>query len=304
MILLFVIMFVSASSFFSYENLTDILLNTATNAIPAFGMLFIILIGQIDNSVGAQLAACCFVTGFLARSNAPMIVILLAAMGTGAILSAINGCLVSFLNLPAIIITLGTMNIYRGLIIFITGGTWITNLPQGFLEVGRGKIIGIPIPVLVMFVVFVIIAFILRYTSFGRNFYAVGSNNNAARLSGLPVRRIKIAAFVVSGLLVGLTAVFYTGHYGNVQSNTGEGFQMIAISAVVVGGASVFGGRGTSVGTLLGALLVTMIGTMLIYFQISAYWEMAVRGLIILLATTTYTIVERRKFGRKLNVTP
>ncbi|WHH57273.1 ABC transporter permease [Petroclostridium sp. X23] len=279
---------IKAPAFFTLQNLSDIVLNSSTVAIVALGMITVILIGQIDVSVGAILAICCAVTGMLAKAGLPVPVVVVASIAVGALLGLINGSFVALLGLDAIVVTLGTLSIYRGLLILWTNGKWISGLPQEILAIGQGKVFGIPIPVIIAGLVFIIMYLVLKYASFGRNFYAVGSNSKAARLSGINVRRTQINAFMINGALVGVAALIYATRFGGIQSNTGQGFEMTVIAAVVVGGASTLGGSGTALGTLLGSLLVSTIGTILIFFNISAFWEQAVQGLIILLSVSLY----------------
>lgn len=285
-----ILMAFKAPAFFSFENASDILLNTSTTAIAAMGMLCVLLVGDIDVSVGATLAACCTTTGILAKAGLPMVVVICGSLLAGLILGIINGCIVTLLKLDAIVATLGILSIYRGLLIIITKGSWINGLPKNILQLGQGKWFGIPIPVYITVVVIVIMAFILSRTEWGRNFYAVGSNPDSARLSGINVKLTRIIAFAVCGMLVGLAAVIYTTRFGGIQSNTGKGWEMTIISSAVVGGASTVGGEGNVSGVFLGALLVSAIGTILVFYGIDALWEQAVQGLIIFISVASYAI--------------
>ncbi len=286
---------IQAPEFFALQNVSDIVLNTSTILIAALGMLMVILTGQIDVSVGAILAICSAVTGILAKADVAIPIIILASLATGGLLGAINGSLVAFFKLDSIVATLGTLSIYRGLLILWTKGVWITGLSSNILTIGQGKVFKIPIPAIITFGVSLIMMYIMRYIKWGRELYAVGSNQQAAHLSGINVKWIKVSAFLFSGILIGLAGVIYATRFGGIQSNTGKGFELIVISAVVVGGASIMGGSGTVLGTVLGALLVSTIGTILIFFRISAFWEQAVQGLIILLSVASYAISTRRR---------
>lgn len=289
-VIILLIMIVKAPSFFSLENALDIFLNTSTTAIAAMGMLCVLLVGDIDVSVGAILAACCTTTGILAKMELPLVVVILGSLTVGVILGLINGVVVTILKLDAIVATLGLLSIYRGLLIIITKGSWINGLPQNILKLGQGKWFGIPIPVYITVLVVVIMWYILNKTEWGRNFYAVGSNPDSARLSGINVRLTRIIAFAVCGILVGLAAAIYTTRYGGIQSNTGKGWEMTLISSAVVGGASTVGGEGDVSGVFLGALLVSALGTVLVFFGIDALWEQAVQGLIIFVSVASYAI--------------
>ena len=194
--------------------------------------------------------------------------------------------IVTILKLDAIVATLGLLSIYRGLLIIITKGSWINGLPKNILNLGQGRAFGIPIPVYIMILVAVIMWFVLNRTEWGRNFYAVGSNPASARLSGINVRKTRIIAFAVCGVLVGLAASIYTTRYGGIQSNTGKGWEMTLISSA----ASTVGGEGDVSGVFLGALLISALGTVLVFFGIDALWEQAVQGLIIFVSVASYAI--------------
>lgn len=293
-----ILMAFKAPSFFSLENASDILLNTSTTAIAAMGMLCVLLVGDIDVSVGAILAACCTTTGVLAKAGLPMIIVICGSLMVGLVLGTINGCIVTLLKLDAIVATLGILSIYRGLLIIITKGSWINGLPKNILRIGQGKWLGIPIPVYITMIVVAVMAFILNKMEWGRNFYAVGSNVDSARLSGINVKLTRIIAFAVCGTLVGLSAVIYTTRFGGIQSNTGKGWEMTIISSAVVGGASTVGGEGDVAGVFLGALLVSAIGTILVFYGIDALWEQAVQGLIIFVSVASYAI-HLPKFRKK-----
>lgn len=293
------IMIIKAPSFFSFENALDILLNTSTTAIAALGMLCVLLVGDIDVSVGAVLAACCTTTGVLAKAGLPLIVVILGSLAVGLVLGMINGLVVTVLKLDAIVATLGLLSIYRGFLILITKGSWINGLPKEVLAFGQGKWFGIPIPIYVTAGIVAVMWYVLNRTEWGRNFYAVGSNQDSARLSGINVNFTRVTAFVVCGILIGFAAVIYTTRYGGIQSNTGKGWEMTLISSAVVGGASTVGGEGDVSGVFFGALLVSALGTILVFFGIDALWEQAVQGLIIFVSVASYAI-DFKKLGTKL----
>ena len=254
------------------------------------GMMLILLIGEIDVSVGAILAMCCVVSGTLALKGFPLILCVICSMAVGAGMGLINGLVISFLKLDSIVATLGLLSIYRGVKIILTGGTWLTGFPEGFLKLGQGRIFGINNSSYVAVIVMLITIFVTRYTEFGRNFYAVGSNKDAARLAGINIEFYKVCAFVLCGMLVGLAAVVYTSRFGSVQSNTGNGWEMTVISAAVVGGTRTLGGEGDAVSVALGALLISSLTTLLVFLGIDSLWEAAVQGVIILLSVCTYSI--------------
>jgi ribose/xylose/arabinose/galactoside ABC-type transport system permease subunit len=300
---LFIIaLFVAASikdrSFLSLKNLLDIAVNSSYVAIAALGMFVVILSGQIDVSVGAILAVTSTVAGALSKQGLPVFVPILAALATGSALGMLNGSIVVGLGIHSIVATLGTLSIYRGLLIYFTHGGWIIGIPDSLQFLGRGSIGGFPIAVVFTLVIFLLIAWVLRYTRLGRDIYALGSNSESARLAGIRVRRVQLIPFLLNGALVGLAGVIFAGRFGTVQPNTGQGFELIVIAAVVVGGANIFGGSGASAGTVLGALLVSVMGTLLIFFSVNAFWEEAVQGGIILFSVAYYTIRQNRTVVR------
>lgn len=297
-----VLLFFEAPSFFSLKNFSDILLGSATTIIGAMGMMMVILMGQIDVSVGSIFAICCTIAGVLAKTGMPVPLVLLTAVCAGAALGAVNGLLFAVVGIDAIVVTLGTNSIYRGLLILCTKGAWITGLPKQILQIGQGVFLGVPVPVWMSLAVFVLLFLLFRYSSWGRNLYAIGSNVQAAHLSGVKVRQTQVSAFAANGALVAISAVIYATRFGGVESNAGQGFEMVFISAVVVGGVSILGGSGSTIGTLLGAILIGTVSTILIFFKINSYWEQAVEGVIILFAVSLYQMRGERLralFARK-----
>lgn len=285
-----VLMLIIARGFFSFSNFDTIFRSTATTLIAAMGMMMVLLIGEIDVSVGAILAMCCVLSGNLALKGVPLPVCIIASMALGAGMGLINGAVVVFLRLDSIVATLGLLSIYRGIKVILTGGAWLNGFPAGFLKLGQGRTLGINNSIYVAVIVLIVMAFITRKTEFGRNFYAVGSNRDSARLAGININLYRLLAFVICGMLVGLAAVVYTSRFGSVQSNTGNGWEMTVISAAVVGGTSTLGGEGDAVSVALGALLISSLTTLLVFIGINSLWEEAVQGIIILLSVCTYSI--------------
>jgi rhamnose transport system permease protein len=271
-------------AFASPANLRDVCVNASHLGIAALGMFLVILIGQIDVSVGAILAICSTLAGLMAKQGVPTPVVLLAAILAGALLGGLNGLIVAGLRIHSIVVTLGTASIYRGLLIKATGGSWIYGLPAQFTAFGQGKLLGVPLPVITLLAVYLLAAFLLSRIPGGRALFAVGSNPDAARLAGLPVARVQILAFVLNGAVVGLAAVVFASRFTVIQSNAGIGFEFAAITAVLVGGANIFGGSGTVFGTLLGTLVISALASALIFLGINSLWEPCFQGLFILAA--------------------
>jgi ribose/xylose/arabinose/galactoside ABC-type transport system permease subunit len=270
--------------FVTLSNIRDIALNSSHLAIAALGMLLVMLIGQIDVSVGAILAICSTLAGILAKSGVPIPAAALLTILAGTTLGLINGAMVAGFRVHSIVVTLGSLSVFRGLLIYFTQGSWIYGLPQSFLAVGQGTLLGVPNPVLATVAVYLVGAWLLRATAFGRSLFAVGSNADAARLAGINVQWVQVATLSLNGALVGLASFLFASRFGVIQSNAGIGFEFAVITAVLLGGANIFGGSGTVTGTLLGAILSGAVATALVFLGVNAYWESAVQGLFILVA--------------------
>jgi ribose/xylose/arabinose/galactoside ABC-type transport system permease subunit len=273
-----------APGFLSLANLRDIPINASHVAIAALGMFLLIVIGQIDVSVGAILAISATACGLAAKAGWSVSEIVLIATAIGGLLGFVNGALVTIFSVHSIVVTLGMLSIYRGLLIFFTGGTWVYDLPPSFGEIGQGTIVGIPNPVAVTVVLYLIAGFLLANTRIGRELFAVGSNPNAARLAGVSRVRIQMLAFILNGVLVGIASLLFASRFTVIQSNAGAGFEFAVITAVVVGGASIFGGSGSVLGTLLGALVISFATTALVFLGVSSLWEQALMGAFVLAA--------------------
>lgn len=293
-LLLLLAYFGTTPGFLQASNLRDILINAAPLTIAACGMSMVIIAGMIDISAGSALAVCAVVAGLTAKSGAPLALIVLLPMLVGATIGAVNGWLVAYLRIPAIIVTLGMMSVLRGGIIWYTRGEWIGNLPPSFSAVGRGEVGGVPVPVLLAVGVVVLTALLLARTPLGRHIYAVGGNPVAAGRMGIPVRHVLWLVFVLHGALLGLSALVYASRFSVIQSNAGAGFELLAISAVVVGGVNIFGGQGTVWGSAIGALLLQVISTGLIFRRVSEYWAPSVQGALVLLAVVADALRTRR----------
>jgi rhamnose transport system permease protein len=278
-----VVLAIFAPNFFSARNFADILINISTVTVAAVGMTAVILTGQIDISIGAQLAACATVVGLLGKAGTPVPLAFLAGIGLGMAFGLVNGLLVAYARIPSIVVTLGTMTILRALMIVLTNGSW-TVLPETFRALGAGNVLGIPNPIIFTIAVLLIGNFILSHTTWGRSLYAVGSNPAAARLAGISLERTLLSVFVFQGAMIGLTTMAFTTRFTTIEPQAGQGFEFVVITAVVLGGTNVFGGSGTIIGSFLGALLVGVINTSLTFLRISVYWEQTVQGIFILLA--------------------
>ena len=282
-----------APSFFSGANLRDLALNNAPVLLVAIGMTMVILVGQIDISVGSQFAVAGVAAGYLAKSGIPIPMLLPCLIVIGAALGAINGLFVGWLRLPSIIVTLAMLVAWRDALRWVTGGEWVQNLPANFQWFGLGQSLGQWLIVAISLIVLGIFSWTLRNLAGGRALYAVGSDAEAARLAGIEPPRVTFFVFVLMGALVGLAALLNAVRFSTVPSNAGLGLELKAVAAVVVGGTAITGGRGTLIGTLIGAALLGTIGTALTFVGINPFWEKAIQGAIILAALASDFVLGR-----------
>jgi rhamnose transport system permease protein len=294
-ILLFgAVLAVVAPGFFTAENLRDLAMANMPVLIVAIGMLLVILTGQIDISVGSQFAICSVLAGVVAKAGAPVLVASLVACAAGALLGALNGVLVARLRIPSIVVTLATMVGLRDGLRWITQGAWVQDLPATFQWFGRSQPASQAITMAAAALLFAFAAWGLRHLAAGRAVYATGSNPEGARLAGIEPSHVVFAVFLLTGALAGAAALFNSVRFSQIPSNAGLGLELQVIAAVIVGGAAVAGGRGTVIGTLLGVILLGMIGPALTFLGISAYWERALQGTIILTAVAIDAVGARR----------
>ncbi|MGI4748255.1 MAG: ABC transporter permease, partial [Janthinobacterium lividum] len=288
-----IVMVFASDSFLSYGNITNILRQVSINALIAVGMTFVILTGGIDLSVGAVMALCGTVAAGLmaAGMSGALALVLCLLLGCGFGLA--NGAFVAFAGMPPIIVTLATMGIARGLGLIYTGGYPISGLPRWINWFGEGRVLGLQTPIIIMLVVYIVGWVLLERTPFGRYVYAIGGNETATRLSGVRVARSKLIIYGISGFTAAIAAVVLTGRLMSGQPNAGQGFELDAIAAVVLGGTSIAGGRGSLIGTLLGALLLGVLNNGLNMVGVNPYVQTVVKGVIILLAI--YIGRERRR---------
>ncbi len=292
-VILFVLMSLLNDSFLSVNNLTNVARQVSINAIIAVGMTCAILTGGIDLSVGPVMALAGSVAAGLMLAAVPIPLAMVAALALGALFGLANGACIAYLRMPPIIVTLASMGIARGLALLYTGGYPISGLPDVFSFFGRGTLLGIQVPILIMLGVYVLAWLMLNQLPFGRYVYAMGGNEEAARLSGIRVPRYKMLVYVISGLTAALAGLVLTSRLMSGQPNAGEGFELDAIAAVVLGGAAISGGRGAIVGTLVGAMMLGVLNNGLNLMNVSPYIQNVVKGGIILAAI--YLSSVRRK---------
>ena len=274
----------TAPRYFALENIRDVFLANLPVLIVALGATLVILAGEIDISCGSVFAVCSVVAGVIAKATGSTAAAVATACATGAALGALNGALVAYIRIPSIVATLAAMVALRDGLRWATEGAWVTDLPQTFQWLGLTPGSFLLVAAGVSVAVIGLIGWALRYTAAGRWVYAVGSNAEAARLAGLPVERVRWTVFAAAGLLTATAATLNAARFSQIPSNGGLGLEMKVIAAVVVGGTAVTGGLGTVFGTLLGVALLAMIGPALTFLGVTAYWERALQGAIILCA--------------------
>jgi rhamnose transport system permease protein len=276
------------SRFLSGQSIRDILLGTAILAVLAVGQAIVMITRNIDLSVGSVLGLSAFAVGTLMKDHPglPVLAAILVGLVVGAVCGLLNGALVRFGQVPALVVTLGTLYAYRGVSYFWAGGQQINadKLPGSFLDFGTASVLGVPWLVLIAVLVLVAAGIVLRSYRAGRELYAMGSSPQAAQLAGIRVGRNTIAAFLVSGALAGLAGVLFAARFGTVDAAAGTGYELNVVAAAVVGGVAVFGGSGSVWGAGLGALLLTVIGSALAVLDINQFWQQAIVGALILLA--------------------
>jgi rhamnose transport system permease protein len=273
-----------APGYFAGDNLRDLLLANAPVLVAALGATLVVLAGQIDISVGSVFAICGVMAGVLAKAGLPVAAAVLGACLIGAALGALNGALVAYARIPSIVVTLATMVALRDGLRWVTQGAWVQDLPVGFQWLGFAQATYPLLSAGLTLGLVIAMAWGLRHVAAGRAVYAAGSNREAARLAGIDTRAITWAVFTAAGALTGLAAVLNTVRFNQIPPNAGLGLEMRVIAAVVVGGTAITGGRGTVAGTVLGVILLGGLSPALTFLGVTAHWERAVQGLIILTA--------------------
>jgi rhamnose transport system permease protein len=291
------------SFLFSSNSWRDLLLTPSILLLLAVGEAVVIITRSVDLSVGSVLGLTAYLTGrlFIDHPGIPILVVVGAGLLAGALLGLLNGLLVGYGKVPALVITLGTLYIYRGTVLTWAGSKRInaSDMPSAFLNLGTQQVLTIPVLFLVALVVVVAVGYYLRTARGGRELYAIGSDPEAAVLYGLRVRRRIIAAFVLSGALAGLAGVVFAARYGTVSSDAGTGIELQAVAAVVIGGVAIFGGSGTVWGAAIGAVLLITINRALPILGIPDFWQQALVGALILSAIVLDRLLTARR-TRKL----
>lgn len=284
LVILVILMSATAPNFMSFDNGLNVARAVSINAILAAGMTLVILTAGIDLSVGSVVALTGVASVLLWTAGAPAIVAVCGGIIVGALTGLVNGSLIAYLGLPAFIITLGALTYIRGFSYSLTDAQPLIASDLGFRGMGNGAIAGIPTPVVLMLLVYAILWFVLERTTFGRHIYAIGGNREAARLAGINVKWTLVRVYLIMGACAGLAGVVFAARVESGQPRAGEGYELDAIAAVVLGGTSLMGGRGRIMGTLIGALIIGVLSNGLVLMNVPFFYQLVVKGLVIVLA--------------------
>lgn len=275
----------TSSSFLSTQNAFNILRQISTNMLIACAMTMVIILGGIDLSVGSIIALSGVIAaGCVSRYELPIVAALIAGALIGLVIGVFNGFVICRTTIPPFIVTLATMNIARGLAKVYTGGSPVRVVTKEWQFIGAGYIGPVPVPVIIMIIVIIITALMMNKTKLGRHIYAVGGNTQAAEFSGIKVARVKFIVHAYAGLMAGLAGIILASRMYSGQPTAGEGAEMDAIAAVVVGGTSMAGGSGKIGGTIIGALIIGVLNNGLNLMNVNSFWQDVVKGVVILLA--------------------
>jgi len=277
-----VIISILSPVFLAPNNIINVIRQTSIYGIIAVGMTFVILTGGIDLSVGSILAVSGAVCAGLIHAQLPVAAVIAAALGVGIAFGVFNGLFITLGKITPFVVTLGMMGIARGITLIYTNGYPISGLPEDFRFVGSGYLFGLPIPVLIFIAVVLVAHFVLTQTRMGRYTYAIGGNEAAVRLSGINANFYKALAYVISGATAGLSSVILTARLNSAEPVAGNGYELDVIAAVVIGGTSLSGGRGSIWGTFIGALMIGVINNGMNLLGISSYFQLVVKGFIII----------------------
>ncbi len=294
LILLMTVVTIFAPNFMSGSNLYLVSRQISFVAIVAYGELFVILTGGIDLSVGSIMGLSGVISALAMANQLPIWLSVLLGLLTGIACGLLNGLLISYVRIAPFIVTLGTLSFARGVILIITKGWPVTNIPKPFLVVGQGDFLALPIPVWVMIVLGLAAHFVLSKTTFGRRTYAIGGNEQATFLSGINVKKIKVFLYMVSGAMAAVVGIILVARFNSAQADTGSGWELDAIAAAVIGGTSLSGGEGTILGTIIGAFIMSTLTNGLRILSVPQEWQIVTTGIIIIFAVYMDMLRKRR----------
>jgi ribose/xylose/arabinose/galactoside ABC-type transport system permease subunit len=284
LILLVVAIGTAAPNFISGSNLYQLSRQISFVAIVALGELFVILHGGIDLSVGSLMALAGMVAGYAMKIGVPPVLAVVLGVAAGVMMGAINGALIAYVRLAPFIATLGMLSFASGLVLGLTKGWPITEIPASFGAVAQGSFLALPVPVWIALALAAVAHVVLTHTAFGRRTYAIGGNEQATFLSGVEVRRVKFALYMISAACAAIAGIILVARFSSAQADTGKGWELSAISAAVIGGTSLSGGAGSVLGVLIGASILGVITNGLVLLRVSSYWQTAIIGVVIVLA--------------------
>jgi simple sugar transport system permease protein len=287
-----------APNFLTLPNQLNILRDAAFVGIIAWGMTLVLIAGEIDISVGPHVAFAGVVLATLAQAGLPLPLACLLVLILGALIGSVAGALRAYMDVPSFIVTLALWLALRGIAQVMSDAVPIVIMDFGFQKLGAGSVLGVPVPAVIMLALFLVFSFIATQTVFGRSVYAVGGNAEAARLSAIPVARVRIAVFAITGTLAALTGILVASRLGSGNSGAASGLEFDIIAAVVVGGTSLFGGRGTMLGTLLGVIFIAALVNGLVLMGVDPFAQGIVRGAVILVAVMVNIVSIKRMGGR------
>lgn len=294
LIVLIIICSICSEYFLTTNNLLNVIRQVSISGILSIGMTIVLLTGGIDLSVGCVMAMVTVLIASFADIN-PFLIVLIAIVG-GAVCGVVSGSIIAKLGVPAFIVTLGMMEVLDGVALMISKGSPIAKAPESLMFLGRGRIGGVfPVQAVVFIVVCILAAIMLKKTKLGRHIYAIGGNTEASRLCGINVHRVTIAVYVICAILAGLCGILMETQLGMGKSGVGDGYEMDAITAAVIGGTSLRGGVGTVGGTVIGALIIGILSNFLNLMNVSSYNQTIIKGAIVVIAAA----VQCGNFGRK-----
>ncbi len=277
---------IMSDKFFTQSNITNILVQSSINGTIALGMTLVIITGGIDLSVGSIVAIVAMTAAKLMVVGVPIPAALIVALVLGTMCGFANGLMISLLKLQPFLVTLGTMSMYRGITLIMSDGLPVRGLNARFLNAMNSLNGSVPVPVILLFALAVIFAIVLKYTKFGQYLFAVGGNEEAARFSCVNTSAVKTVTYALSGLACSIAAIIYMGRLAAADPQTGAGYELDAIAAAAIGGASLAGGRGSIVGTIIGALMLGTLSNGLIILNVQSFYQTLFVGIIIIVATT------------------
>lgn len=300
LIVLVVVFSAASPNFLRMDNLLNVLRQVAVIGILAAGMTYVIISGGMDLTVGAYLGLSGVIIAKLMSDggvSAPLAVLLTMAALT--VVGVITGALIVYLNVSAMVITLGMMTVVRGLAYIISNGLPVYDIPESIVFLGQGYVAGIPVPVMIMLIIVAVMGIILKYSYFGRYVYAIGGNVEAAKLAGLPVKKITISLYGISAFLASIAGIVLTGRVSSGAPASGTGTEMDVVTAVVIGGISVNGGKGSMLGAFLGAVIIGVLSNGLTIMNVGEYYQQVVKGVVLILAVA-FDVIANRETVKKV----